>query len=87
MVPLDLGSTLQVPEGAGKPDKQAGSANLLRCGVKRVDGLLKHPQGSIALWCVHANVEVLQAFKQVVQYCQAKGNLQNGKPALKVAFR
>lgn len=54
---------------------------------RELTGCWKHPQGSIALWCVHANVEVLQAFKQVVQYCQAKGNLQNGKPALKVAFR
>ena len=59
MVQLNLGSTLQVPEGAGKPDKQAGSENIesrlpflsrmignfLRSCVKRVEGLQKTSTG------------------------------------------
>lgn len=66
---FSLGSTLQVPEGAGKPDKQAGSANLLRCGVKRVDGLLKTSTGKHSI---------------VVCPCKCRGvaGIQAGRPIL-----
>lgn len=69
MVQWDLGPTLQVPEGAGKPDKQAGSANLLRCGVKRVDGLLKTSTGEHSI---------------VVCPCKCRGvaGIQAGRPIL-----